>query len=659
MTSIVCERYKMGRNLVTNNSNNSTTTSTTNTTPTTKVYGVTSPISTALPKPIDIQRTVELENALKQYGLFESDEELNHRMEVLSKINELVKQWIKDISLKKNMPLNVAENVGGKIYTFGSYRLGVHTKGADIDTLCVAPRHVDRSDFFSTFVELLKEQPEVKDLRTVEEAFVPVIKMTFSGIELDMLFAKLALKDIPEDQDLRDVSLLKNLDPKCVRSLNGCRVTDEILHLVPNRECFRLALRSIKLWAKKHGVYSNVLGYLGGVSWAMLVARTCQLYPNAAAATLVHKFFLVFSQWPWPKPVLLKQPEENKLGFPVWDPRVNVSDRFHLMPIITPAYPHQNSTFNVSMSTRTIMQEEFKQGLSITDEIMLGKAEWIKLFEPLNFFSKYKHFIVLIATAATKEHHLEWYGLVESKIRILITNLERHPYIQLAHVNPEVFTPLEVEPDTFQSMWFIGLQFAKTENVNVDLTLDIQSFTNTVTRQAMSINLFKQGMKIETKHVKRKELNKYLPPSLLVRNKKKDKTSLTPNCTPLSSPSTTPSSETKNEAKKNQMKTEAEVPVDGNPSVLNNSGDSSTIKRIQGTDDSEVERKRCRSADSDNTMSFLSSQNDIQLPFLEKQNDDSEETTDDSQMSSLDSMANTNSLPCVSDNSCQAVEDSS
>lgn len=27
------------------------------------------------------------------------------------------------------MPPNVAENVGGKIYTFGSYRLGVHTKG--------------------------------------------------------------------------------------------------------------------------------------------------------------------------------------------------------------------------------------------------------------------------------------------------------------------------------------------------------------------------------------------------------------------------------------------------------------------------------------------------------------------------------------------------
>ncbi|KAJ8926549.1 hypothetical protein NQ314_021065 [Rhamnusium bicolor] len=575
--------------------------------------GMTSAISAAPPKPSDLIKTKELEESLKPFDVFETDQELRKRMLILGELYRLVKEWIKDVSIRRNMPESIAEHVGGKVYTFGSYRLGVHNKGADIDALCVAPCHIHRSDFFTSFYELLKQQPEVTDLRAVEEAFVPVIKMNFDGIEIDMLFARLSLKEISDTMDLQDDMLLKHLDQKCVRSLNGCRVTDEILGLVPNKDNFRLALRAIKLWAKRHGIYSNALGYLGGVSWAMLVARTCQLYPNAASATLVHKFFLIFSKWQWPQPVLLKKPSNVNLGFSVWDPRyltnlalenkeaietltsgqtncfrwaeerskrlqpqisvvckpkdnlslgkiafnilnstslthlpvirhrlgnesaalktyekekriivVNIQDRYHLMPIITPAYPQQNSTYNVSQSTRTIMMEEFKVGLQITDDIMVGKSSWDKLFEPPPFFMKYKHFIVLLVMADTADDHLEWCGLVESKVRLLIGNLERNQYITLAHINPESFPMLESqkEPNSHCSMWFIGLEFAKTENLNVDLTRDIQMFTETVNNHAISIQMLKTGMTLEARHVKRKQLSQYLSPGLIKRERK-------------------------------------------------------------------------------------------------------------------------------------------
>ncbi|KAK2709454.1 hypothetical protein QYM36_013196 [Artemia franciscana] len=381
---------------------------------------------------------------------------------------------------------------------------------------------MDRSDYFTSFFELLKEQSKVTELRAVEEAFVPVIKMKFSGIEIDMLFARLALKEIPEDLDLRDDNLLKNLDPKCVRSLNGCRVTDEILRLVPNKEAFRLALRAVKLWAKRQGIYSNVLGYLGGVSWAMLVARTCQLYPNAAAATLVHKFFLVFSKWKWPQPVLLKQPDNTDLGFPVWDPRVNLGDRSHVMPIITPAYPQQNSTFNVTLSNRTVIQEAFRNALAVTENIMIEKPgiTWENLLEPTTFFFRYRHFVVLLASALTQENLLEWVGLVESKIRILIQTLDRNSAIKLAHINTEQFEPLESEKDSVTTIWFIGLEFEKTENLSIDLSFDIQNFIQLVHKSAAQQQKFKEGMKIDAKYVKRKELVKYLPISVLQRHKK-------------------------------------------------------------------------------------------------------------------------------------------
>lgn len=90
-----------------------------------ETLGMTSPISMAAPKEIDLVRTKELESALNTFGIFESAPELNHRMMVLGKLYFLVREWIKTVSIKCNLPESVAASVGGKVYTFGSYRLGV------------------------------------------------------------------------------------------------------------------------------------------------------------------------------------------------------------------------------------------------------------------------------------------------------------------------------------------------------------------------------------------------------------------------------------------------------------------------------------------------------------------------------------------------------
>jgi len=385
-----------------------------------KQYGVTKPISTAGPTEADLQRTVELEQFLVNAGLYESKEEAAKREEVLRRIKEIVKDWVKQLTRVKGYTDQMVEAANAVIFTFGSYRLGVHGPGADIDTLCVGPSYVNREeDFFFGLHNILAEMEEVTELQPVSDAHVPVMKLKFDGVSIDLLYASISLLVVPEDLDISNLSVLNNVDEPTVRSLNGCRVADQILKLVPNVEHFRTTLRCLKFWAKRRGVYSNVTGFLGGVNWALLVARVCQLYPNAIPSMLVPRFFRVYTLWRWPNPVMLCAIEEDELGFSVWDPRKNPKDRTHQMPIITPAYPCMNSSYNVSVSTLRVMMEQFEFGKKICEEIELNKAQWSALFEPYFFFESYKNYLQVDISAADADDLLAWKGWVESRLRQL------------------------------------------------------------------------------------------------------------------------------------------------------------------------------------------------------------------------------------------------
>ena len=121
--------------------------------------------------------------------------------------------------------------------------------------------------------------------------------------------------DVTDDETMRvDDSVLIGLDESSVRSVNGVRVAQFILDAISSPgggteviptpvdaantttsapggvplsidavtrvrrlENFRLTLRLVKAWARNHGLYANVLGFLGGVNWAILVCWICEV----------------------------------------------------------------------------------------------------------------------------------------------------------------------------------------------------------------------------------------------------------------------------------------------------------------------------------------------------------------------------------------------
>jgi len=163
------------------------------------------------------------------------------------------------------------------------------------------------------------------------------------------------------------------------------------------------------------------------------------------------------------------------------------------------------------------MTNEFKDGLAIMLDIMAKKKTWKHLFEEVNFFSRYKHYICLLCATETEEDHLVFGSLVESKIRHLISFFEKNQCVTLCHINPKKFKPLP----TFElsvnyenptvTVWFVGLELNKQMRKNIDLTHEIQQFSDLVLKAASATGAYKPTMIVRPFYVRGKDVKTVIP----------------------------------------------------------------------------------------------------------------------------------------------------
>mmetsp|Transcript_68012 Transcript_68012/g.162347 ORF Transcript_68012/g.162347 Transcript_68012/m.162347 type:complete len:536 (-) Transcript_68012:118-1725(-) len=480
-------------------------------------FGITHPITTQEATEAEVLASEMLKQELEIDFPRETAQGLAKREEVLQELQRIISEWISE----EGRAQGVEASMSAKIVTVGSYRLGVVQPGSDIDTLCIAPPHVTREAFFTVFLKKLEQNPHVSDCVPIPGAYTPIIKLKLRGVSIDLLFARL-VRSLDDGKDLeeavKDDEVLRDMDDKSVRCINGYRVADRILQLVPNQDAFRETLRFVKCWAKRRGIYSNVLGFFGGITWALLVARVCQLYPNYCFSQLVNRFFRTYDQWNWSKPVVLCEIVESVAGIvgqKPWNPKTSLADKQHLMPVITPAFPAMNSTHNVTDTTKRILLDEFRRGYEVVKKVENNKADWKEVHNPFPFFSNdpFKHYLCLEVLAKSAEAHVKFCGWVESKLRILHKTLEGAVSGMMIHPNPEQY---ELRSADTEWEWgcgmFIELAFLGDQGSYVGQTVDLRpslhQFAEVVSTWAEK-ETYNSEFKLKLKTVKRTRLPEY------------------------------------------------------------------------------------------------------------------------------------------------------
>ena len=442
----------------------------------------------------------------KDFNLFETKEDGKKREEILVSLKKCVKEAVKNIYKKKGKTDEEANTAGGGVFSFGSYRLGIVGPGDDIDVLCIAPatdtrETSDKCERVELFEEItkqldkLKNEREITQIVPISEAKVPIIKIIYKDIPIDILVASVSFKSIDENFNLEDDNVLKNCCERCILSLNGCRVTNAIFKSLPKEtkiEDFKLTLRVIKLWAKKRGIYSNAMGYLGGVAWAILVAKVCQLYPKCRANILIRKFFEVYANWDWLNPVKINEIKED-VGFtcpiPVWKKETKEKEHCPFY-IITPAFPAQNTNAGTNQILKRVLIEEFNRfkdySKKINIDIKGNEYTWKGLFQS-NLFEGYKYFLQIDILAIHKSDFKEWDGYVESRLRKLVVSFIEMPQIKLRPFSVGFDINDAVYP--YNKTYFYGINLIDPEtldpkpNKTINLREPVKKFVNELEKQ--------------------------------------------------------------------------------------------------------------------------------------------------------------------------------
>ncbi|MCB9638155.1 MAG: DUF504 domain-containing protein [Myxococcales bacterium] len=272
-------------------------------------------------------------------------------------------------------------------WPLGSLAFGAQTLHSDVDILCLGT--LPREAFQAQLVERLEKIEGIDDLRVIWDARVPLLKVGCAGWSADLLYAR-----IPEE--LEPLAVQETLDgilervqggdlPNLARelSLEAWDIASQrsLLGLLDGlylrgmmaryacQESFVDLLRTIKCWTAQEQIAEQAKGYLGGISWAILVGWLCS-HPAAWGETdrlvLLEAFFSTFSQSSWMQPIGV-----------VWVDRSYEEDPSgSLMPIYTPVVPQRNSARQVTAETFAHLRQALQKGRETLRKVLLGKATW-------------------------------------------------------------------------------------------------------------------------------------------------------------------------------------------------------------------------------------------------------------------------------------------
>lgn len=144
-----------------------------------KQWGVTPPISMVGPTDAENAVNQALVEELKRQNSFELPEESQKRIAVLNQLQKVTEEFVRQVCAAKGLPEAVIKSSGGKIFTFGSYRLGVYGPGKFKPDVHRGSNAADRGTMYP---RIRYRYPSTLPFSNPSTRFLPVLTPHFADL---------------------------------------------------------------------------------------------------------------------------------------------------------------------------------------------------------------------------------------------------------------------------------------------------------------------------------------------------------------------------------------------------------------------------------------------------------------------------------------------
>lgn len=297
------------------------------------------------------------------------------------------------------------------LWPVGSTRLGLADADSDLDLLCVSVGRA-RDEVLPALARALAGALPAARVRVVDAAVVPLLELEHGGRLVDVSCAALPAGTATEGASAEQLARrwlteLPTLDEPSRLGLLAVLDAEVLLSHARRGppERFSELARLLRRWAKARAVHGHALGYLGGISWAVLAARALVTAPaDLPARALACRLLDELAAWDPARALGLPE-----LGEPAAAPHATFT-------LLAPAPPARNTARNVTRATWAALRAEAGRAARLLD----ARADLAEILAPWHPGPEVVGALHLWPEDAADS------GQVEGRLRGLLLDLERH-----------------------------------------------------------------------------------------------------------------------------------------------------------------------------------------------------------------------------------------